>query len=78
MKFKRSIIAQQIDLLEQLKFTFDETKTIIWMMGNVLANLSYVHGSAIICDPLPCGSTIDVITKGQRLMKRFTSPRALP
>lgn len=56
MKFKRSITAQQIDLLEQLKITFHETKTIIRMMENVLANISYVCGSAIICDPLPCRS----------------------
>lgn len=77
MKFKRSIIAHPIDLFEQLKIAFYESKTIIWMMGNVVANTSYVIGSVIICDPLPYRRAVDVIIKVQRLMKMFSSLRAL-
>lgn len=53
MKFKRSIVAHTIDLFVQLEITFYESKMIIWIMGNVVANISYVCGSDIICDPLP-------------------------
>lgn len=51
--FQKSVIAQQSVLFEQLQITFYESKTIIWMMGNVTANVSYASGSVIICVLLP-------------------------
>lgn len=51
--FQKSAIAQQSVLFEQLQITFYESKAIIWMMGNVTANVNYASGSVIICVLLP-------------------------
>lgn len=57
--FKKSVIAQQSVLFEQSQITFYESKTIIWMTGNVTANVSYASGSVIICDLLPWRRALD-------------------